>query len=131
MGIRRISYFAHSLNLVVTDTIKTIPELQDARDKVCKFETKTKQSTVAKEKLEKLQENLGKKPKKLLQDVPMHWNSVCLSDELQDSVTLFLPRWYRGLTGAWGILPPHTTALRIQLATCRLAHEYRHSGTLG
>ena len=94
ISLRRLSCFAHSLNLVVMDSIKSCPALQETKEKVSKVVTLTKQSTVAKEKLDKIQADLGRKPKKLLQDVPTRWNSLYLMLlrflELKDAVILFL-----------------------------------------
>ncbi len=94
MGIRRFSCFAHLLNLVVTDSFKIVEELQEARDKVSKVVKLTRQSTVAKERLDEIQKSLGKSPKKLQQDVPTRWNSLYeMFDrfvELKDSVILLL-----------------------------------------
>ncbi len=94
MGIRRISCYAHLLNLVVMEAIKSTPSLQQVREQVSKVVTMTKTSTVAKEKLDQIQESLGMKPKKLLQDVVTRWNSLFLMLErflkLKNAVTLFL-----------------------------------------
>ncbi len=94
MGYRRLPCFAHSLNLVVTDSIKAVPKVQDARDKVSRVVKLTRQSTVAKEKLDKIQVSLGLTPKKLIQDVPTRWNSLYEMFQrfldLKDAVTLLL-----------------------------------------
>ncbi len=94
MGYRRLSCFAHSLNLVAMDSIKSVSKLQEVRDKVSKVVRLTKQSTMAKEKLDQIQATLGMTPKKLKQDVPTRWNSLfdmlerCY--DLKDAITIFL-----------------------------------------
>ncbi len=94
MDLRRIPCYAHSLNLVVTDSIKSVPDLQEARDKVSRVVKLTRQSTIAKEKLDQLQTSLNMTPKKLIQDVPTRWNA--LYDmlqrflELKDAIVLLL-----------------------------------------
>ncbi len=69
MGIRCISCYTHLLNLVVMEVIKSTPPLQQVREQVSKVVTMTKTSPAAQEKLDWIQESLGMKPKKLLQDV--------------------------------------------------------------
>ncbi len=49
MGHRRQSCYAHSLNLVVTDAIRQVPEVLDVKEKVSRVVRLTRQSTVAKE----------------------------------------------------------------------------------
>lgn len=94
MGIERISCYAHLLNLVATESFKAVPELQEVRDKVSRVVKLTRQSTNAKEKLDQIQESLGRKPKKLIQDCPTRWNSLYEMFqrflELKEAVSLLL-----------------------------------------
>ena len=94
MDIRRFSCFAHVLNLVVVDSFKEVKELQEVRDKVSRVVKLTRQSTVAKEKLDRIQQSLGKSPKKLIQDCPTRWNSLYEMlqrfAELKEAVSLLL-----------------------------------------
>ncbi len=94
MGYRRQSCYAHSLNLIVTDAIRQVPEVLDVKEKVSRVVRLTRQSTVAKEKLDKIQSSLGMSPKKLIQDVPTRWNSFYEMIErflqLKDAITLLL-----------------------------------------
>ena len=94
MDIRRFSCYAHVLNLVVVDSFKEMKELQEVRDKVSRVVKLTRQSTVAKEKLDSIQKSLGKSPKKLIQDCPTRWNSLYEMfqrfAELKDAVSLLL-----------------------------------------
>ena len=94
MGHRRQPCYAHSLNLIVTDAIRKVPEVLDVKEKVSRVVRLTRQSTKAKEKLDKIQSSLGMPPKKLIQDVPTRWNSFYEMIErflqLKDAITLLL-----------------------------------------
>ena len=94
LGIRSIPCFAHSLNLVVHDVLKTSNEIQHIRNKVAVTVSLTHRSVNAKKSLMQCQVAVGLPGQKsLIQDVPTRWNSLFLMlerfIELKDPLTLF------------------------------------------
>lgn len=72
---RHFGCYAHTLNLIVGDSLKLI---QDTLDKVSKIVTYFRKSANAKNKLDTVQQQQDKAPKKLIKDVPTRWNSTYL-----------------------------------------------------
>ncbi len=93
-GRHHLPCFAHTLNLVVKDAMKQTNSSQSAVSKISNLTTLMKQSTKVSEKLTKIQERLGIKPKKNIKDVDTWWNSVFAMLEravwLKDAITLLL-----------------------------------------
>ncbi len=140
MGLRRLSCYAHCINLVVMDAIKSIPQLQAIREKVSRIVKLTRQSTVAKEMLDRIQVDLGKKPKRLIQDVVTRWNSLyqmlerCL--ELRDAISLLLtkPGMDKDMTplgsAEWGMIEDAVSLLQPCFeATVELSGEKISTGS--
>ena len=83
--IPSIGCFAHLLNNAVTQALQ-FPEMKAIRDKVSKVVALTRRSTNALLELQEAQRGLGRKLRKLVQDVPTRWNStylmlVCAKEE--------------------------------------------------
>jgi len=71
---RHLSCFAHSLNLVVQSSLQ---EINGTREKVKSIVEYFKRSTVASEKLNQMQQQLGYSPvRSMIQDVVTRWNST-------------------------------------------------------
>ena len=68
--------FAHTLNLVVTDSLSASPAVSEIIHKVKNLVTFFKQSTNASNTLKSIQENDNSTPLKLKQSVITRWNSV-------------------------------------------------------
>lgn len=73
---RHFGCYAHTLNLIVGDALKLIQE--GTLNKVSKVVTHFRQSANAKSKLDNVQRQQGKEPKKLKKDVVTRWNSTYL-----------------------------------------------------
>lgn len=73
---RRIPCFAHTLNLVVQEAIKSTPDVLEVRDKIKQIVTFFHHSVKATDKLTQLQEQHNEPAKKLVQDVETRWNST-------------------------------------------------------
>ncbi|CAG9840757.1 unnamed protein product [Diabrotica balteata] len=73
---RHFGCYAHTLNLIMGDALKLIQEV--TLNKVSKIVTHFKQSENAKSKLDNVQRQQGKEPKKLKKDVVTRWNSTYL-----------------------------------------------------
>ncbi|XP_072400765.1 E3 SUMO-protein ligase ZBED1-like [Diabrotica undecimpunctata] len=73
---RHFGCYVHTLNLIVGDALKLIQEV--TLNKVSKIVTHFKQSANAKNKLDNVQRQQGKEPKKLKKDVVTRWNSTYL-----------------------------------------------------
>ncbi|XP_076853561.1 E3 SUMO-protein ligase ZBED1-like [Brachyhypopomus gauderio] len=67
---------AHTLNLVVKKALELTPVLSTIRTKARKLVGYFRSSTTAKEKLDLVQEHMGKPKKKLIQEVETRWNST-------------------------------------------------------
>lgn len=76
MKQRYIPCFAHTLNLVVQDSLKNTEEVQAIKEKVKNIVTFFHHSVKASDKLCHLQEQNKLPAKKLIQDVPTRWNST-------------------------------------------------------
>lgn len=77
---RHISCFSHSLNLVIQSSLQKI---NVTREKVKSIVEYFKRSTVASEKLNQMQQQLGYTPNRsMIQDVVTRWNStfLCFKD---------------------------------------------------
>ncbi len=140
MDLRRLSCYAHCLNLTVLDSIKAIPSLQELRDKVSRIVKLTRQSTVAKETLDKIQVEMGKKPKRLVQDVVTRWNSLYLMLErfleLRDAISILLtkPGMDQDMSplgaGEWGMIEETVQLLQPCFeATVELSAEKTPTGS--
>ncbi|KAM9809120.1 zinc finger BED domain-containing protein 4-like [Syngnathus typhle] len=68
--------FAHTLNLVVKDAIKAVPEIVNLLHKCSAIVTFFHHSSKATEKLSNLQKQLDMPEHKLIQSVEMRWNSA-------------------------------------------------------
>lgn len=68
--------FAHTINLVVKDSIKTVPELLDIKQRWSAIVAFFHHSTKATEKLKEIQKQLKFPEHKLIQSVETRWNSV-------------------------------------------------------
>lgn len=77
MNMRHLPCFAHTLNLIVKDSLAAVTELDDLRSKVRRVVGFFRSSCTAKEKLDNLQKDL-KMPQLLLQEVETRWNSTDL-----------------------------------------------------
>ncbi len=102
--LRHLSCYAHTLNLVITDSVNDIPVLVELREKAFKIFTLLKRSTVDNDKFQDIQKSLGIQPKKLIQEVATRWNfTYAMLERLQDlksAVTLLLTQ--RGIQEAIG-----------------------------
>ncbi len=92
--MRHISCYGHTLHLVVMNAMKET-SLEEIKEKVSKIVKFMKKSLLASQKLKEIQLTLGStRPKKLIQQVPMRWNSVYEMLErlfiLKDAVSLML-----------------------------------------
>lgn len=76
MKLRNIPCFAHTLNLVVQDSLKNTKDLQIVKDKVKQIVTFFHHSVKATDKLSQLQVQHNVPVKKLIQDVETRWNST-------------------------------------------------------
>lgn len=76
MNLRHVPCFAHTLNLIVRDSIKNTEEVQHVQDKIKHIVTFFHQSVKASDKLSQLQEQHGQPTMKLIQDVDTRWNST-------------------------------------------------------
>ncbi len=68
--------FAHTLNLVVKDTIKALPDLLDIQQRCGAIVAFFHHSTRAAERLKEVQKQLKSPEHKLIQSVETRWNSV-------------------------------------------------------
>lgn len=74
LGWKHFGCFAHTLNLIVQDSLKLVDEL---KTKVKTIVGHFRRSPLANGKLENFQKQFGMEPpKKLIQDVPTRWNST-------------------------------------------------------
>lgn len=74
LKVKHFGCFAHTLNLIVQDAL--MKEVKWLVDKMKKIVAYLKRSTTATVKLNQCQRQLGLEPKKLVQEVPMRWNST-------------------------------------------------------
>ena len=72
-GWKHLPCFAHTLNLIVQDSLKEIKCIQDKVKGIVEY---FHRSTVASEKLKSIQRQMGLKELKLKQDVITRWNST-------------------------------------------------------
>lgn len=75
LGLKHFGCFAHTLNLIVTDGLK-VEAITIIINKVKTIVSHFRRSCLAGTKLNKFQENEGKTPLKLIQDVITRWNST-------------------------------------------------------
>ncbi|KAJ8935700.1 hypothetical protein NQ314_012677 [Rhamnusium bicolor] len=84
---RHFGCYAHTVNLIVNDSLNLI---QDTLSKVSKIVSHFRKSANAKNKLDIVQRQQGKEPKKLVKDVPTRWNSTYLMQnrflELEEAI---------------------------------------------
>ena len=77
LGYNYIGCYAHTLNLVVQDSIKSTAGFDELRDKVAQVVSVTRRSPSAKDQFEDAQRKVGCQIiLKLLQHVPHRWNSL-------------------------------------------------------
>ncbi|CAI6371303.1 unnamed protein product [Macrosiphum euphorbiae] len=95
LKIRHLPCFAHTLNLVVQDSLK-LKEVDCVIKKCKSLVTYFKNSNIATHKLITEQENQNKKPLKVIQEVPTRWNSMYHMIkrilELKNDITIVLLR---------------------------------------
>ena len=72
----RLSCFAHTLNLIVTNALKQVPDLEDVIQSVKNIVCFFHKSSKASDKLKVIQESLDISIHKLIQHVETRWNSV-------------------------------------------------------
>lgn len=75
-GWRHHPCFAHTLNLIVKDSLKSVPEVVKLLEKCSAIVSFFHHSTQATEKLRAIQQQLKVAEHKLIQSVPSRWNSV-------------------------------------------------------
>ncbi|XP_073728840.1 E3 SUMO-protein ligase ZBED1-like [Misgurnus anguillicaudatus] len=78
LNMRHLPCFAHTLNLIVKDSLAAVTELDDLRSKVRRVVGFFRSSCTAKEKLDNLQKDLKMPQLRLLQEVETRWNSTYL-----------------------------------------------------
>lgn len=78
MNMRHPPCFAHTLNLIVKDSLAADTELDDLRSKVRRVVGFFRSSCTAKKKLDNLQKDLKMPQLRLLQEVETRWNSTYL-----------------------------------------------------
>ena len=76
VGWNHVPCFAHTLNLVVSEAIKSDESVSVVKKKCKQIETYFHQSVKATEKLEKVQNQLNLPEHKLIQEVDIRWNST-------------------------------------------------------
>lgn len=75
LGLKHLGCFAHTLNLIVNDSLK-VEAIMEIINKIKTIVSHFRRSCSANKKLSKYQENEGKEPLKLIQDVATRWNST-------------------------------------------------------
>ncbi|XP_041109108.1 uncharacterized protein LOC121317342 [Polyodon spathula] len=78
LSLRHMPYFAHTLNLILKDSVAAVADLEEIRWKVKKLMCYFRTSTVAKENLPALQHDMKQQELKLIQEVETRWNSTFL-----------------------------------------------------
>jgi len=95
LKIRHLPCFAHTLNLVVQDSLK-LKEVDCVLKKFKSLVTYFQSSNIATHKLITEQENQNKKPLRVIQEVPTRWNSIYHIIkrilELKNDITIVLLR---------------------------------------
>ena len=76
LQIRHSHCIAHALNLVVKKALEQTEGLGELRGKARRIATYFRTSTLARERLLELQQQMGVPPHKLIQEVETHWNST-------------------------------------------------------
>lgn len=76
MELRHSHCIAHALNLVVKKALKLTPGLEEVRTRARDIATYFRTSTVARERLIALQQQMGVPLHKLIQEVETRWNST-------------------------------------------------------
>ncbi|XP_041920524.1 E3 SUMO-protein ligase ZBED1-like [Alosa sapidissima] len=76
LQLRHSICIAHALNLVVKKAIDQTPGLEEIRGKARKIVAYFRTSTVARERLLSIQQQMGIPPHKLVQEVETRWNST-------------------------------------------------------
>nr|XP_054590355.1 zinc finger BED domain-containing protein 4-like [Nothobranchius furzeri] len=76
LQVRQTICIAHSINLIVRKSCDQISTLTELRNKARQIVTYFRSSTMAKEKLTQMQQQLGTPLHKLINEVPTRWNST-------------------------------------------------------
>ncbi|GFR84459.1 zinc finger BED domain-containing protein 4 [Elysia marginata] len=76
LKVRHVPCYAHTLNLVVNDTLKELPHLSALRKKVRGIVSHFHSSVKSSEELEQAQRQQGADPLKLIIEVDTRWNST-------------------------------------------------------
>ncbi|XP_070410613.1 zinc finger BED domain-containing protein 4 [Nothobranchius furzeri] len=76
LQVRQTICIAHSINLIVRKSCDQISTLTELRNKARQIVTYFRSSTMAKEKLTQMQQQLGTPLHKLINEVPTQWNST-------------------------------------------------------
>ena len=74
-GWRHLPCMAHTLNLIVQESIEKVEDLAVLRQKCRQLVTYFKQSVKAKDNLQEIQKKMNTSERKLIQDVITRWNS--------------------------------------------------------
>ena len=74
-GWRHLPCMAHTLNLIVQESIEKVEDLVVLRRKCCQIVTYFKQSVKAKDKLQEIHKKMNTSERKIIQDVITRWNS--------------------------------------------------------
>lgn len=94
LKIRHVPCFAHNLNLIIKNALQDCETLKTVVDKCKAIVSHFRHSTLASDKLKKIQRDLKKKELKLIQHVDTRWNSslhmMSRIIELRDELTLAL-----------------------------------------
>ena len=77
-GWRHLPCFAHTLNLIVQDSIKKNSELSEIQNKYKEVVSHFHRSVKSSDKLKEVQQQLSLPEQKLIQEVPTRWNSTYL-----------------------------------------------------
>ncbi|KAI7800885.1 putative zinc finger BED domain-containing protein 1-like, partial [Triplophysa rosa] len=138
LQVRHTIYIAHALNLMVKKSFDQVSALCDIRTKAKKIVTYFRSSTIAKEKLNQMQQDMRRPALKLINEVETRWNSTIrmlqrlygerqavgasLASLRTDTSPLY-PQEYEVIEEVLRVLSP------FQQATVELSEEKRVSGS--